>query len=215
MTDDKITYLTKGRNTGYDYNFDLQEHTKGFSFCKYCENAWQDVETGAVIVITSKQYIVTYTSDYGRGPHIAAQARIMQDLLGGGQISPGNYSWKLSTLLTRRYITARVDYYINKNDLSKKTGSGKISFNLNNKTFSLSEYFQFLEFYRQYNDDISMACKHYGLIVECTIPTDEGKTEKVTQNNLDFILNYIGKNISHKPIVYEDEVIIKTNKSLK
>lgn len=206
-------YNTKDKGS-YRSDMDLAEGMKDFSFCKFCNRAWLDTETGSAIVITGKQYIVSYTADLGRGPHAGVFARIMKEFQGGGKIGDDNKEvLRLVRELKDRYIVARIDYSGDEDYYHHKLGRGIMTFFFGNKSFSPNEYAVFEQFYEKYNEDIKSACELYKLSIDYEYENSDGDIVRLRTKDLDDIRDYIKNHIDVNKEDYPDEVIFDPKKN--
>lgn len=206
-------YNTKDKGS-YRSDMDLAEGMKDFSFCKFCNRAWLDTETGSAIVITGKQYIVSYTADFGRGPHAGVFARIMKEFKGGGKIGDNNKEvLSLVRELKDRYINARIDYSGDEDYYHHKLGRGTMTFYFGNKSFSPNEYAVFEQFYDKYYEDIKSAHELYRLSIDYEYEDSDGEKKVVRTKGLEDIRDYIKNHIDVNKEDYPDEVIFDPKKN--
>ncbi len=194
MSKDLNNYYTKGRTTGPKWNFDLAPLIEDFSFYDFCYAA-DGSDHGAFLVVTDNQYLIGYNAGYGAGSHMHAFGRIHKDLLGGGEISNPQDGIFLSSQLQKEALTGRITYepYIDENERQKYRGRIILdtdSIYTSKFVISPSQYEQFMEFYKDYNEEIKLACLRFNMQVEFTI-REEGKYETIKSNSLDEAVKYL------------------------
>ena len=73
-----------------ELNYDLFPLIKDFDFYSFIDYAEKHknivTDYGGFIVITPKQYVIGYNSNFGTGSHLASLARVTKDIYGGGNI---------------------------------------------------------------------------------------------------------------------------------
>ena len=96
------------------YNFDLAEMMKNFNFYDFCAEAKgsrnYSVEHGALLVITDRQYILSYNSSFGIGSHAATSVRVYADIHGIGKVHNNRTASEMYSKCVFQYITARIAY---------------------------------------------------------------------------------------------------------
>ena len=181
-----------------EYNFNLKEMIESFDFLEFIKpnnKRFKNYRAG-ILAITNKQYIISYSRDYGYGDHLPAFARLFKDLNGGGLLTKKKAE-KLVLESRKKYITAKLYFgYDNNNE-------GVILFdnlqNLNNENFKL-----LYAFYENYNDIIKSICKNTQF---CVAYFDENK-KIVTSKSMDDLILYAKKKKKNTNIIEEKENIL-------
>jgi hypothetical protein len=99
-------------------NFDLTDLIKYFSFTNLIERSKRNdkeneemgtnLENGAVLVITDKQYVLTYNQGFGASAHNPAFARVYKEIHGGGIIEDFKEMHTLNGKCKKQFIFARI-----------------------------------------------------------------------------------------------------------
>ena len=217
MNDEELDKMYRRKNyAGDPYNFDLREMMDAFSFEDLCSNAPINEENGAVLLITGKQYILSYNAGCGLGPHGACMARIMKDIHGGGRLDQ-----KSSQMLAFQgdcKLNGRILFERGQDEFSHRIFyQGFIHFDLTKimkyeHGFSQDEYDMFMEFYEDHNDEIARCSDKYHLVVNFCYYNEEGKLVKNASGNLDALKGFIESHIVEKEKKDDDEVIINPPK---
>ena len=92
-----------------EYNFDINEMINSFNFFDFSKSEKGNYRSG-VLVITNKQYVLSYTNNYGKGNHFITVARILNDLNGGGKISSDDEYEKVKDKL-KDYMLAKITFF--------------------------------------------------------------------------------------------------------
>lgn len=189
-------------------NFDLQKMIDDFDWYDFMAHgatkisygiaSGDEFSNGAILIITNKQYVLSYTEGYGQGNHYDTAYRIMKDLHGGGFMTYREA--KRSHGQLHNYIWARSLF---------ENGYGAITFmdlnNLNSKNYEV-----FYTFYNDYNETIKMICQKYNFVVRFTYRDNENKLVAIESKSLDellyFLQNHPNKNLDANS--NDDEVII-------
>ena len=211
MPSDLDNHYTKGRSTGSKWNFDLAPLIKDFSFYDFCYSSGEG-DHGAFLVVTDRQYIIGYTAGFGSGSHMHALGRVHKELLGGGDIDNPQDGIYLSSILQKMALTGRITYepYVDKNERIKYSGRIIIdtdSIYTHEFKISPGEFEHFMEFYNDYNEEISLACTRFNLEVEFIIHEGE-HYKKVTSKSLDEAVKYLKTRIREDYEVLPEEVIL-------
>lgn len=159
MDNIKQFYVSKNKNYA-SYNFDLQELINNFSFWDFTYNAKKsasnnlDPDFSGFLVCTPKQYVVGYTSDFGKGSHHPAFGRVEKDIHGGGVISDTLEITKYSTDCKIKYLCARIHFdCVGMDDFGRPILDGGISF-MTGKKVSPEIYETFKRFCKDFSEDI-------------------------------------------------------------
>ena len=189
-------------------NFDIHKLINDFDWYDYMSHgavktsygiaSGDEYSNGAVLLITNKQYVLSYTEGYGQGVHYYTLYRIIKDLHGGGDMTLEE-SKKLHILI-HNYIWARIIF---------ENGSGYINFtDLNN--LNAENYQVFCAFYDDYNETIKAICNKYDFVVRFTYRDEDGKLMAIESKSLDQLLLYLTQNLKQDILINasDDEVII-------
>ena len=190
-----------------EYNFDLTKMIEDFDFLEYIKSnnkKFKDYRAG-ILVITDKQYIISYSRDYGYGDHLPAFSRLFKDLQGGGLLTKRKAE-KIFLEGIKKYIIAKIYFgYKNNNE-------GVILFdrleNLNSNNLKL-----FYEFYNDYSTIIKTICNNNNFVVAYF---DENK-KIITSKDMDNLLAYVKNKKNKAKTIDEEEKILGTtiNNDLK
>lgn len=208
-------YYGKKEKNGNSYNYDLIPLIKNFNFTEFLSTDTK-TEHGAVLVITNKQYIIGYTAEYGLGTHKSAFARIMKSLHKGKRIQDSNEVKKLEEECTQKFITARILYdYRGDNEYGIQQYSGAIYFQFpKDDTITKMQYELFKMFYEEYNKEIKMLIRKYGINkfkIQYGHIDETGTKEIKNVDSLDDIYTYLEKRVdTNKNIDITEEQIIGT-----
>ncbi len=203
-----------------DFNFDIFPLIKDFDFYSFIDYAekHKDVITdyGAFIVITPKQYVIGYNSNFGTGSHLSSFARCTKDIYGGGVISSQNEVDKIVSYAKNQFITAAV-MYESISMYGVPECSGYISIDINIKSISLEHFKSFEQFYNDYNNEIKRVVAKYGkekFYVQINFRNDS-KLTRIYSDCLDELYIYLKNIIDYdKYDSFYDEIIIgKENKN--
>ena len=106
----KEAFYVNKNTGGNDYNFDLSELCKNFSFFDFIHSVQSGTVryNGGFLVCTPKQYIVGYNARFGSGTHNASFARFMKDIHGGGIIASDAELIRLSDECKNNYLYAKM-----------------------------------------------------------------------------------------------------------
>ena len=184
---DADTYYEKDRS----YNFDIKEVSKKFSFLNFVDEAKKSELNNykGFIVITDSNYLIGYTSHFGKGTHYGAFARVMKDIKGGGLISGQREEIYLIGECRTYYITGRIlceKQLDNENGISSYLG--RIHFTIP-KEINNNMINQFKKFYNEYNSEIELVIKRNN---NFSVSYSTGSNDNVKGlNNLDEILNIL------------------------
>ena len=198
----KTWNYNKENIVGSYYNFNITPLINDFSFLDFitmCKPHSGD--HGGFVVITDNQYIIGYNSEFGSGTHAASFARVMKEIKGGGPITTIQDAHKLSSDCQKNFITASIDYedtYVD-DGLLNVTKSGSIHFSLpgDRKTINPKQFEVFKKFYDDYNLELSILIRKYGITkfhVSFTYVEDD-KKKKIVSENLDDLYEYLESHI--------------------
>lgn len=203
-----------------EYNFDIFPLIKDFDFYSFIDYAEKHKKTisdyGGFIVITPKQYIIGYNSNFGTGSHLSSFARCTKDIYGGGVIGSKNEVDKISTYCQNQFITGCIMY-----ECISMYGvpecSGYISFDINLNSISLEHFYSFEQFYNDYNQEIKRVINKYGIkkfYVQINVRNDS-KLTRIYSDCLDELYIYLKEIIDYdKYDSFYDEIVIgKENKN--
>lgn len=150
----KDAYYGRGED---DYNQPLEliaSSDELYRTIRSIENRREEKELGALLVITDKQWILTYNGNYGSGSHNTAMARVYADMTDKAKlnyIDVKTYFHKLE----ERFLHAKM--YIEKyTPTSKVTNILSFSFNRSTKSITQNEYEGFRRFYDEYAELIKL-----------------------------------------------------------
>ena len=181
-----------------EYNFNLKEMIDAFDFLEFIKHNNKNFNEGksGILVITNKQYIISYSRNYGYGNHLPAFARLFKDLQGGGFLTKKGAE-KIFLEGIKKYIIAKIFFGY------ENTNTGVILFdrleNLNTQNLEV-----FYEFYNNYNKIIEDICKNYNFEVAYF-----DKSKKIIKSkNMDNLLLYIENQKKKTNIVNEEESIL-------
>ena len=191
--------------TGKDeYNFDIHVMEDSGNLIKLVEQSKEcdgEIQNGAVLVITEKQYIMAYNYGDGYGPHDAALARVFSAITDQKELNyctVMHYCHKAEgAVLHARVYAERTDKY---SDISKIFA---FSFNRERK-ISQEEFNSFMDFYNEY----SWAIKREKFKVSLM-----GKTMEI-ENVKDVLESMVDKDF-HMPALFDGEetiIGVETNK---
>ena len=210
-------YVTQGhlclsRSNIDSYNFDLSRMIEKFDLYDLCGSASRkDVDNnGAAIVITGKQYIVTFNKASGRGTHEGTFARIYKDLHGGGEIVNSNEAWEYYRRCKNEYITGAITYEsVNRiGVISDFSGGIVVELGLDsksdlNRTISPRVFESFKAFYNDYNNIVRAVCHRYNFNVLFRFYRNHNTAVDVS-DSLDNLYYYLEKQVNPN-IVDDDE----------
>lgn len=161
------------------YNFDIKEMISIFDFDNFIKRGKKRISNSAILLITNKQYIISYTANKGKGYHSFAFTRLLKELMGGGSINSSKEAIEIKKML-EKYIHARILFEDN---------NGAIIFsglnNLNKYNYNI-----FLQFYDDYNEVIKNICNKNKFIVGFY---NEADKQFITSKDLDKLLFEIEK----------------------
>jgi len=205
-------YVNKNSNYG-NYNFDLSELTKNFSFYDFIWNAKKEIsdnvgeDFSGFFVCTPKQYIVGYTSNFGKGSHHPAFGRVMKDIMGGGVIGDTMEIAHYSTMCNMKYLCARIHFdSVGMDNNGQPKIYGGISF-MTTQKISQSTFESFKKFYEDYNKDIKMAMDSSKNDFYISYYNMESKSN-IHVDNLEEVYKYLESHIDPSLNDEEEEVII-------
>jgi len=206
------SYYGKKESLGNSYNYDLYLLLENFSFTEFLSTNTK-TEHGAVLVITNNQYIIGYTAEYGLGSHRSALARIMKTIHGGNRIQDSKEAKRLEDECKKKYITARILYdHRGDNEEGISLYSGAIYFQFpKNDTITKMQYELFKKFYEEYNNEIKMLIRKYGIYnfkVQYGHIDETGTKEIKNVDSLDEIYTYLETRIDFDKKIDNDEEII-------
>ena len=210
-------YVTQGhlclkRSNIDSYNFDLSKMIEKFDLYDLCNLVRErDAENnGAAIVITGKQYIVSYNKASGRGTHEGTFARVYKDLHGGGTIYNSNDAWDAYGKCKKEYITGIITY--ESVEVLSKLGnySGGIVFELGvdfgnsiNRMISPRMFESFKAFYNDYNAIVQRICHRFNFNVIFRYYRDHN-TVADNSDSLDNLYYFLEKHVDPN-LVDDDE----------
>lgn len=199
--------------SGDIYNFDLQPLINNFSFYDFIIASRQNsgsYEHGGFLVVTDKQYILGYNSDYGKGSHTASFARCMADLEGGKQINGYQDCLYFSNRCQKSLVTARFVYEkVRSNENGYPIFRGNIMFCFGSTPLTLGMLSAFEQFYNDYADEIKGVQERYGFSIEYSyVENNFFHSEKDTtlENVLKFARSRVNYEASNE--LGENEIII-------
>lgn len=197
-----MDYIERFKMKEKPYNFDIIKMIDEFDFNTFIEKGKNNNKNNAVLIITNKQYIASYTDNYGEGYHSIALIRMLKEILGGGLIS-NNKEANQYNKDYKNYIHARMSF---------ENNSGSILFfgleNLNKENYNI-----FLKFYDDWNETLNHLCKNNKLYIGFM---DEKSKSFISSNNLDILHNYLERHLDKNKIVStNNENIIGVSKSFK
>ena len=210
------------RLTGYnDYNYSIYDSIRDFDFYSFIDYAEKHKRVisdyGAFIVITPKQYVIGYNSNFGTGTHFSSFARCTKEMYGGGNIRSQAEAEKIASYCKNQFITASIMYEcIREFGISECTGY--IAFDINLKSISLEHFHSFEEFYNDYNQEIKRVINKYGInkfFVQINV-RNESKLTRIKSDCLDELYIYLKNIIDYdKYDSFYDEIIIGKENSRK
>lgn len=206
-------YFNRG-GQGTGYNYDLAPLIENFTFYDFIKEGMKIKEHqdfGGFLVITNNQYIVGYTKNFGKGTHLSAYARTMNDINERGYIRTDAEALSISNECQRNYITARiVCEYKGDNENRIATYESYINFDFSKLGYKITpEQFEtFKEFYNTYNEDIKYVSKRYGFYVRFSYKDENGSVKYNISNDLDTLYNYLSQNIDYNKTAKEEIIII-------
>ena len=215
-------YYGRKNGDGFYYNYDLKPLIDNFDFLEFINNTTNN-DYGAFLVITNNQYIIGYNSGYGLGTHRVAFARVMKDILTGGQIKSEQEINKLYQECTKKFLTSRITYdYKGRNENGIPLYTGALYFKMPETNTITKEQFEvFKQFYEDYDKEIKLIIRKYGINkfnVQYEYIDNEGtKTMKIT-SSLDELYEYLESYVDENKILeLSNENIIGTisNKNIK
>jgi hypothetical protein len=200
------------------YNFDLYPLMKDFSFYDFCDSARHidDEEAknhGGLLVITDKQYILTYNRGYGTGTHMGAGARIYKELHGGGDIIGDKEALSLYSKCARENLVARLIYeFVGRTSYHVPMYEGYINFDTvslgENKEITEGMLKSFEKFYIDYGKEIALICRKFGFYVSYAYRDESGRTIMDRTPSLESLYNYLQTKVNKNIPVDENERII-------
>ena len=215
------SYYSADRERKFIYNFDLYELINDFDFFSFIHEVKNSGEEhGAILVLTDTQYILGYCASFGIGNHLGTEARIYQDLHGGGYIDSEKDALVLANLCKENYVIARIiyeAYYDNEN--YRPIFNGYIHFYLQkngiNKKITPGMYKSFLKFYNDCNYEISSLCNSYPFSVFYEYLSNGYNILKMSKD-LDGVLAYLGTMVDENlPSSSEEPLIGISNEGKK
>lgn len=195
MEEDKINFDIHKMIDSFDW-YDFM--SRGAHKTSYGIASGEECSNASLLLITNKQYILSYTEGYGQGVHYDAAARIIKDLHGGGYLTKKEAMQSHGCL--HNYIWARIIF---------ENGIGAISFmdlaNLNSKNYEL-----FCCFYNDYNETIKVLCNRYNFVVRFTYRDENKKLIAIESKSLDELLLFLQNHLQKDIEVIDDkeEIII-------
>ena len=197
-----MDYIERFKMKEKPYNFDIIKMTNEFDFNTFIEKGKSNNKNNAVLIITNKQYVTSYTDNYGEGYHSIALIRMLKEILGGGLIS-NNKEANQYNKDYKNYIHARMSF---------ENNSGSILFfgleNLNKENYNI-----FLKFYDDWNETLNHLCKNNKLYIGFM---DEKSKSFISSDSLDKLLIYLKKHLDKdKKIVNVEENIISKSSNIK
>lgn len=157
----------------------------------------EELENGAYLFITGKQYILTLNVDYGQGTHALTASRLYSTLTNTKYITKFDNISKIANKLEQfpSCFYARIYYdSISDNARLKPKYSGSINFPLENRKFNSGEIESFLQFYNDYSEEIKSICKKYKMNVFFTYTLDDGTKCHNESYDLENLKDYILSN---------------------
>lgn len=197
-----------GGSASYNFPLELMNDCEDlYNFAYIGKSTDEEIGNGAILLITEKQYVLSYNRGMGQGAHNNAIARAYADMAGIGQL---DFKSTVKTcleaedkLLLARLYSERMGY--------KKPLENMIVFSFKRgKNISQQEYNSFLCFYDEYarvfrsqNFKISIGSKDYKSIEEAKLVL-----ESMIDPNLDISdLFTNGEKIIGTPTTEKKEII--------
>ena len=207
----------KNNCSGDIYNFDLKPLIENFSFYDFVTTSRRyNVinEHGGFLVITDKQYVLGYNSDFGKGTHTSSYARCYADFEGGKLINTYEDSLYYSSKCQSDFITARITFEKTGNNANGyPVFSGRIYFNFGKTPITQGKLDVLEQFYKDNAEEIHSICERYNIIIEYAV------NDLIEKNcTLEAVMKYARFHMDPEApcISKEDETIIgKTIKQAK
>ena len=151
----------------------------------------------AVLLITNKQYILSWTNNFGMGFHYEILAQIYKYITEGSPIKNSLEEFKLERKVSK-YMHAKL-FYLN--------GSGKMVFysleSLNYKNYKI-----FLNFYNDYNGILEKICNENDFEIAFK---NKNNNKMISSKNLDKLLEYLQNNLDFNKFIQDDNEQIISN----
>ena len=179
------------------YNFDTNELINSFNFDDFIlKGSKAKYNNSAVLLITNKQYILSWTSNFGMGFHYSTLAQIYKDIHDGGRIESSIEEFKLENKVSK-FMHAKL-FFLNNSGAMLFYGLESINY---------KNYKIFLKFYNDFNETIKKVCMNNDFKISFK---DKTINKYVSSKSLDKVLEYIQKNLdfNKKTIDDSDEKVI-------
>ena len=190
-----------GRKSGTatDYNFDIEEMIRDFSFYDLIYKTQDDQgENGAFIVITDKQYVIGYNASHGIGSHQQSFAKCMAEFEGGKRVGGFQDSVYYSTRCEELFLTAKIVFrFAGMNENYQPTYDGKIIFILGNQKITPEKMQVFEKFYNDHNREITGVCRRYPFDVCFSYYDEKGERHSSYTKSLDELLEVLRSKVSY------------------
>jgi len=196
-----LSYKSRYGQNEYDFNIDLMKDAGDLlTFISNGNKTLGEISNGAILVITGKEYILSYNRGMGQGRHDLTFAKISSMLSDNKNLNFSNAS-NYCKKLEKTFIHARL---FSEKESKSTPLKNIISFSLKRDFISEKEYNLFLEFcseyeyiLKKYNFDVSFKGK--------TMSFDLLKEKLKNMINYDLEVDYgdflIEKTIGNKVIV--------------
>lgn len=175
-----------------EINFNIKELINCFNLNNFINRGKKAglYNNSAVLLLTNKQYILSWTNNFGMGFHYPTLAQIYKYITDGGIIKNSIEELKLERIVSK-YMHAKL-FYIN--------NSGKMIFygldSLNYKNYNI-----FLNFYNDYNNIITKICEENDFEIAFK---DKNINKFVSSKNLDKLLKYLQENLDYNKVINND-----------
>ena len=172
-----------------EINFNIKELINCFNLNNFINRGKKAglYNNSAVLLLTNKQYILSWTNNFGMGFHYPTLAQIYKYITDGGIIKNSIEELKLERIVSK-CMHAKL-FYIN--------NSGKMIFygldSLNYKNYNI-----FLNFYNDYNNIITKICEENDFEIAFK---DKNINKFVSSKNLDKLLKYLQENLDYNKVI--------------
>lgn len=181
------------------YNYSINDLINSFNLDDFIKKGKKMglYNNSAVLLITNKQYILSWTNNFGMGFHYDTLAQIYKYIYDGEPIKNSLEEFKLERKVSK-YMHAKL-FYLN--------GCGKMIFfgleSLNYKNYKI-----FLNFYNDYNKILERICNENDFEIAFK---DKTVNKMVSSKNLDKLLDYLQNNLDFNKYVPDDNEQIINN----
>ena len=151
----------------------------------------------AVLLITNKQYILSWTKNFGMGFHYEALAQIYKYINEGSLLKNSLEEFKFERKVSK-CMHAKL-FYLN--------GSGKMIF-YGLESLNYKNYKMFLEFYNDYNKILERICNENDFEIAFK---DKSTNKIIISKNLDKLLKYLQNNLDFNVFVPDNNEQIINN----